>query len=124
MSVQERMGLNRWRLIIVLGVLVVGLAVITSSTALAQAGGPTTDLTTLDAGDAAAYRWQAMGRYYMGQPPTTDLTTLSADQVSAYRWQAMARYYAGQTATTDLRTLNAGDALAYRWLAMAQYYGN
>jgi hypothetical protein len=78
------------------------------------------DLTALDAGDVSAYRWQAMGDYYLGSQ-TKDLTTLGVGDVAAYRWQAMAEYYLGSQ-TKDLTTLDAGDVSAYRWQAMAEYY--
>jgi hypothetical protein len=80
----------------------------------------TTDLTTLDAADISAYRWEAMAKYYEGSS-VKDLTTLSAAEISAYRWEAMAKYYEGSSAR-DLTTLDAADISAYRWEAMAKYY--
>jgi hypothetical protein len=59
---------------------------------------PAVDLTTLDAAEISAYRWNAMGHFYethneSTDVPAVDLTTLDAAEISAYRWNAMGHYY-------------------------------
>ena len=62
-----------------------------------------TDLTKLSPADVSAYRWIAMGEYFVEEPSgiSVDLRTLSADDVMAYRWISMARFYAGYFPVED-----------------------
>jgi hypothetical protein len=90
------------------------------------------DLTTLDAAEISAYRWNAMAKFYAANSEQVgtamvDLTTLDAAEISAYRWNAMAKFYAANvermgTAKVDLTTLDAAEISAYRWNAMAKFY--
>jgi hypothetical protein len=68
------------------------------------------DLTSLNAADISAYRWEAMAHYYVSHQtsPTRDLTSLNAADISAYRWQAMAHYYVSHqiSPAKDLTFLN------------------
>jgi hypothetical protein len=66
----------------------------------------TGDLTTFDAADISAYRWNAMAKFYDAQNDsqaavTGDLTTFDAADISAYRWNAMARFYEKQAFLTQ-----------------------
>ena len=68
-----------------------------SSPAGSQLGKP---LTSYDADEASAYRWQAMANFQLNQKGTVSgsqlpkpLTEYDADEGLAYRWQAMSNYY-------------------------------
>ncbi len=57
-------------------------------------------LTSYDAEEASAYRWQAIADFYLkhqGVVPgwylPKPLTEYDAEEASAYRWQAIANYY-------------------------------
>jgi len=57
-------------------------------------------LTSYDAAEASAYRWQAIANYYLkhhgavlGSQLPKPLTEYDAAEASAYRWQAIANYY-------------------------------
>ena len=67
---------------------------------------PAVDLTTLDAAEISAYRWNAMAHFYetyngSHDALAVDLTTLDAGEISAYRWNAMARFYATHNESND-----------------------
>jgi hypothetical protein len=60
----------------------------------------TKPLTSYDAAEAMAYRWQAMAMFYLrhqgmgsGSQLPKPLTTYDAEEASAYRWQAIGDYY-------------------------------
>jgi len=79
------------RMLVLVGVLVISALALMSNT---RASGPTGSLTSLDAGDISAYRWEAMGRFYDDlAAPADGLKSLDADDISAYRWEAMGRFY-------------------------------
>jgi len=57
-------------------------------------------LTSYDAAEATAYRWQAMAKFYLRQQGivcssqlSKPLTAYDAAEASAYRWQAICNYY-------------------------------
>jgi hypothetical protein len=57
-------------------------------------------LTSYDAAEAMAYRWQAMATFYQKHPEigagtqlSKPLTVYDAGEASAYRWQAIYNYY-------------------------------
>ena len=117
--VSLRNKLHYLRVAMVIGAVLVIAAGAFSTRVVAQDTAPV-NLTTLSAANVLAYRWQALGRFYTGQP-ATNLSSLSADDVLAYRWQALARFYTGQPAA-NLSSLSAADVLAYRWQALARFY--
>ena len=107
------------RVAIIIGA-VLAIATGAFSTRVAAQDPTPVNLTALSAADVSAYRWQALAKFYTGQP-AANLATLSAADVSAYRWQALARFYTGQPAV-NLATLSAADVSAYRWQALAKFY--
>jgi hypothetical protein len=82
----------------------IGIALVSTISAGQSA---TQNLTALSTTDIAAYRWEAMAKFYAAQGsqiPVTggNLTTLSANDISAYRWNAIGRFYAAQASAVDL----------------------
>ena len=74
------------------------------------------DLTSFDAAEVSAYRWNAMAKFYEAQNSLNgDLTSFDAAEVSAYRWSAMARFYETQSSLNgDLTSFDAVDTSDYR----------
>jgi hypothetical protein len=105
--VSLRNKLQYLRAVIVIGAVLAIAAGAFSTRVVAQDAAPV-NLTTLSAADVSAYRWQALAKFYTGQP-AANLTSLSAADVSAYRWQALARFYTGQPAA-DLTSLSDADS--------------
>ena len=88
------------------------------------------DLSSFDAAEASAYRWNAMAKFYDARNESQsslagDLSSFDAAEASAYRWNAMAKFYDAQnesqsSLTSDLSsfshyTTNIAD---YRFVAV------
>ena len=75
--------------------------------------------------EAAAARWEAVGKYYSARQALEAVSAASIPSgraADAQRWEAMGAYYAASQALEAQRIQESRHADAARWEALGEYY--